>query len=339
MLCGKRFTPAPFDKGRAAGRALETSGLAHFPRRHMIIGRLDLTCPAHSHSRARVGAATTSEVVGGTSASAAISWLRLTPRVVASGRSVQCNSHYAAAGEYRSWSGQAIPREWLRDFQRTNCGHIHVQRQGSRVRHAIFDGAFDLIVGQFGVSAGTEAVLLLWAICWIDELASARSVAADLDYHWLTHFDEVGDIGGFSIEASGGQGLQCPGIKLLAVTRVPGAGEDRDLAIVRMSVSLKLVARREFQAKSVRARLGWISNQGNLLHARQCQSSLRAPLHFLGCDRHHIRLGLSAKTMGVEGKSGSGNDRQCNRAKRLHSHLVRSHPDSLLLTRSTSPRP
>src|SRR5689334_14316412 len=146
-------------------------------------------------------------------------------------------------------------------------------------------------------------MLLLWVICWIDELASTRSIAADLDNYRFTHFDEVRDIGGFSIKASSRQSLECRCVKFLAITGVPGAGEDRDLAIVRMSVSLKLVACWEFQAESVGTRLGRISNQDNLLHARQSQTALSAPLHLLGCERHHI-LGLSAKSLGGEGKSG-----------------------------------
>src|SRR5215831_4669144 len=147
------------------------------------------------------------------------------------------------------------------------------------------------------IAAARSECALLRVFCWIDELASAWSIAADLDYYRLTHFDEVRNIGGFSIKASGGQGLECRCVKFLAITSVPGTGEDGDLAIVRMGVSLKLVARWEFQAKRVGARLGRISNQDNLLHARQCQPALSAPLHFLGCDCHHI-LGLSAKSLG-----------------------------------------
>ena len=59
---------------------------------------------------------------------------------------------------------------------------------------------------------------LLRVICWIDELASARSIAADLNYDRFTHFDEMRNIGRFSLTASGGQGLECRRVKFLAVT-------------------------------------------------------------------------------------------------------------------------
>ena len=64
----------------------------------------------------------------------------------------------------------------------------------------------------------------------LTKLAPARSGAAHLDHDRLPHLDEVGDVGGLGVEAPGRQRLQGRRIELLAVGRVPGAGQDRHLA-------------------------------------------------------------------------------------------------------------
>jgi hypothetical protein len=78
----------------------------------------------------------------------------------------------------------------------------------------------------------------------IDELTSARTHAAYLDQYRLPHFDEVADVCGLSVEASRWQRFQLLRIKLVAVARVPSAGQDRHFARIRMRVCSDLVARR-----------------------------------------------------------------------------------------------
>jgi hypothetical protein len=90
----------------------------------------------------------------------------------------------------------------------------------------------------------------------------------------------MGDACGLGVEASGRQRLQRGGIERFTVTRVPGAGQDRHLAIVRVRVWRELVSGGKLQAERIGAGLGGIPHQVDLLHARHRQAALRAPVHF-----------------------------------------------------------
>src|SRR5690242_5601263 len=69
------------------------------------------------------------------------------------------------------------------------------------------------------------------------ELRVARSVAGHEDDHGLVAgLGEVGLARGFGVDAAGRQILQLLRIELLAVSHVPRAGDDRDGAIVPMSM-------------------------------------------------------------------------------------------------------
>ena len=69
-----------------------------------------------------------------------------------------------------------------------------------------------------------KCVGLLRMIHWIDEFSSARSGAAHLHHYRIANFDEVSNVSGLCVEASGWQLFEGPFIGLFAVACVPGPG-------------------------------------------------------------------------------------------------------------------
>src|SRR3954464_7903406 len=71
---------------------------------------------------------------------------------------------------------------------------------------------------------GCSNAIWLFRFLGSDEGTTARTDAAHLDDHSFAHLNKMRKVGGLRVEASGRQGLEQGGIRLLAISCVPGAG-------------------------------------------------------------------------------------------------------------------